>query len=204
MVPVRFVNKSGERIILYQEDGSVLKILENGRCWDRPPSEGTLRTSVISQHEAPPPPQPDPVWIDETEWKTEVFETSVYAPFKTITFLDGNEVRLKKRLFWKLPEMDWPVVQFIFRSTRMKLLKERLEGEIGGETSIFLNGIPVRKTVDVTSKYAEWKRWVISDDNEDKELRQSGESYRSSSELARITDFRLKEEERKKKEQLNY
>ncbi len=124
MITVRFVNQSSDKVVLYQPDGSVWKILESGKCWDRNPNEGTLRTSIVSQHEAPPPPQPKPVWISKTEWEWENCpDDSPYAPYKTIVFLNGNKVKLKKRYFSKLPEMKWPVVTFLFPSPKMEMIK---------------------------------------------------------------------------------
>ena len=205
MVSVKFINKSGDRIILYQEDGSILKILENGRCWDRDPAGGTLRTTVLHQHETPPPPQPQPRWIDKTEWiYEECPDGSPYAPFKTITFLDRNEVRLKRRLFWKLPEMKWPCVTFLFRSDKMKMIKERLDRDPSSEATIFYNGIPSRKTVDPLSKYASYKRWFFSEERiqnpsykqiETCELIQYGTNIRSINELEKIAELRIKNEE---------
>lgn len=205
MVEVKFVNRSAERVLIYQEDGSVLKILESGGCWDRNPNEGTLRTSVISQHETPPPPQPKPVWISKTEWLWENCPiTAPYAPFKTITFLDGNEVQLKKRLFWKFPEMKWPCVTFLFRSDKMKMIKERLDRDPSSEATIFYNGIPSRKSVNPLSKYASYKRWFFSEERiqnpsykqiETCELIQYGTNIRSINELEKIAELRIKNEE---------
>jgi len=206
MVPVRFVNKSGERVILYQEDGSILKILENGKCWDRDPASGTLRTKVISQHEIPPPSQTEPYWIDKVEWLYEKCpDRSPYAPYKTIIFLDGNKVKLKRRLFWKNPELAWPVVKFLFKSQKMKLIRERLDRDSSVLASIFLNGIPVRKSVNPLSKYAEFKNWIFSeqpiqDSNPSKQIKcssivQYGENERPPNELARIDE--LKEAEKR-------
>lgn len=207
MVPVRFINKSGERVILYQKDGSILKFLENGKRFDRDPNEGTLRTSVISQHEKPPPPQAQPRWIDEIEWTTEVSENSVYAPFKTIIFEDGNKVRLKKRYFWTYPKMDWPVVVFTFKSPKMKMIRERLDGDSSVLASIFLNGIPVRKSVSPSSKYSEYRNWYFVEQPVKKtapkqmectEIIQYGEGIRNGTELNKLAKLKAEEEEREK------
>jgi hypothetical protein len=208
MVDVKFVNRSAERVLIYQEDGSVLKILESGRCWDRNPNEGTLRTSVISQHETPPPPQPKPVWISKTEWLWKGCpDNSVYAPFKTITFLDGNKVQLKKRLFWKFQELDFPVTVFLFTSKKMKMIRERLDRDSSVLASIFLNGIPVRKSVSCSSKYSKYRYWYFVEQPVKKtspkqmeatEIIQYGERIRNSTELKKLERMRLEEEEREK------
>ncbi len=204
---VKFVNRSGERVSLYREDGSIFKILENVG-WDRDPAGGSLRTPIISQHENPPPPQPEAVWIDRVDWIWEDCpDTHPYAPFKKITFLKGNEVRLKRRLFWKLPELEWPVVGFLFTSPKMKMIRERLDGDSSVLASIFLNGIPIRKSVSPLSRYAKYKRWFFieqpakksSDKQMDNtEIIQFGKISRSSTELKRIDSLRVKEEERQK------
>lgn len=207
MVEVKFINKSGERVFLYQLDGSVWQILESGKCWDRNPLEGTLRTSIVSQHEAPPPPQASPKWVDKTEWTTNVPDESIYARYKTITFLDGNVVKLKKRLFWKFPEMDWPVVEFLFTSNKIKMIRERLDRDSSVLASLFLNGIPVRKTVSPLSRYAQYKRWFFQEQPVKNaspkqvtcdEIVQYGEGIRDENELDRIEELKAEEEERQK------
>ena len=200
MVKVKFVNKSGERVTLYQ-GGGILRILEPGNRWNRDPSEGTLRTTVVMDENMKfPPPRPGPRWIKETEWVWEECpEGSMYAPFRTITFLDGNEVKLKRRPRWKAPEMKWPVVTFLFKSHKMKMIKERLDRDMSSEASVFYNGIPVRKTVHPLSKYAPFKKWifdevmVLKDSNppykqmiEAYETTERGEDSRSGDELAKI------------------
>lgn len=208
MVTVKFVNRSAERVLIYQEDGSVLKIMESAKCFDRDPAGGELRTVVLHQNEEPVPPQSKPKWIKETEWVyEECSEHSNYAPFKMIIFEAGNEVKLKRRHFWKFPEMDWPVVTFLFESNRMKLIKDRLEGEYSGEASIFLNGIPVRKTVSPLSKYAQYQKWFFCEQPMknanpkqigNREIIQFGESLRSKNELEKIEVLRAKAKEREK------
>jgi len=204
---VKFVNKSGERVSLYREDGSIFKIIEN-IGWDRDPKFGSLRTGVISQHENPPPPQADPMWINEVEWVWEDCPDShPYAPYKTIIFLAGNRFKLKRRLFWKLPEMNWPVVSFLFESNKMKFIRERLERDFSSVASFLQNGIPIRKTVSSLSKYAEYRKWVFLEQPIKNpspkqiggtEIIQFGESLRSKNELDQIAELRAKEEERKK------
>lgn len=207
--PVKLVIKDLQNVCVINYCLIHLKILEAGKCWDRDPAEGTLRTGIISQHESPPPPQPDPVWIDEVEWIYENCpDSSVYAAFKKITFMDGNRVRLKKRLFSKVQELRWPVVTFLFKSPKMKLIRERLDRDSSVLASIFLNGIPVRKSVDVLSKYAKFRRWYFSDEERKgstpskqiscSEIVQYGESIRTRTELKKIDDLKAKDEERKK------
>ncbi|MCK4820704.1 hypothetical protein KA005_33370, partial [bacterium] len=92
-VKVQFVNQSSEKITLYRQDGSVLKVLEAGKRWNRDPKEGTLSTVVVGGEQKFPPPRPQPHWIDKIEWVWEECpEGEIYAPYRTITFLDGNQV----------------------------------------------------------------------------------------------------------------
>jgi len=207
MVLVKFINKSGERVHLYNEDGSILRVMENAKRFDRDPKSGTLRTSVISQHETPPLPQPDPKWIDEVEWEGEVSDSSPYANYKTIIFLAGNRVKLKKRLFEKVQELKWPVVTFLFKSPKMKMIRERLDRDSSVLASIFLNGIPVRKSVSPSSKYADYRHWYFVEQPVKKklpkqmeatEIIQYGEGFRNSTELKKLAKMRFEEEEREK------
>jgi len=212
MLKVKFVNKSGEEITLYRQDGSVLKVLEAGKRWNRDPSEGTLGTVVVGGAQNFPPPRPQPRWIEKVEWVWEECpEDSIYAPFRTITFLDNNVVKLKRRPFWKPPEMNWPVVTFLFKSHKMKMIKERLDKDISSDAAVFYNGIPCRRTVNPLSKYAPYKKWIfdevmeLRDSNPPKkemieayESIERGEEKRSFTELEKIAELRIKDEERKK------
>jgi len=141
----------------------------------------------------------------EVEWLYEsCSELSPYAPYKKIIFMDGNVVRLKKRLFWKLPELPFPYVTFLFKSGKMKLIRERLDYDSSVLASVFLNGIPVRKTVQLKSKYARFKRWnfidrpmqnaIPSKQIRSTELIQFGEDERSPKEVFRIDELRVEEE----------
>lgn len=204
---VKFCNKSGERISLYREDGSIFKIIENVG-WDRPPSEGTLRTGIISQHERPVADQAEPLFIDRVEWVWEDCpDTHPYAPFKKITFLNGNKVLLKRRHFWKLPEMDFPVVSFLFESDKMKFIRDRLEFDFLSEASIFLNGIPVQRSVSPLSKYAQYRNWYFCEQPMkqvnpkqigNREIVQFGERLRGRKELEQIEVLKTEAEEREK------
>ena len=49
MVKVKFVNKSGERVFLYQQGGGILRVLESGQKWNRDPKEGTLGTVMVDE-----------------------------------------------------------------------------------------------------------------------------------------------------------
>ena len=214
MLKVRFVNRSAERIFLYQQGGSILRILEPGKRWNRDPSEGTLRTTVVmDEHMKFPPLRPGPKWIDETEWVWEECpEGSMYAPFRTITFLDGNEVKLKRRPRWKAPEMKWPCVLFLFKSRKLKIHKLHLDRDVSSEPATFYNGIPQRITVHPLSKYAPFKRWifdeaeVLKDGNppyggamvKTYELVECGEDERPGTELEKIAELKKEAEERRK------
>jgi hypothetical protein len=213
MVSVKFVNKSGEEVTLHHQDGSVLNVLESGKRWNRDPKEGTLSTVAVDSCHGQkfPPPRAKPHWIEETEWIGEVPDDSIYAPYRTITFLDGNEVKLKRRPFWKEPDMAWPVVTFLFNSHRMKVHKERLDHYQAADASVFYNGIPCRLTVDPLSKYAPFKNWIFSEVMELKELdpltkqvietyeiTQHGEGKRPAGELEKIEKLKAEAEERKK------
>ena len=212
MVKVKFVNKSGERVTLYQR-GSILRVLEAGQRWNRDPSEGTLGTTVVmDEHMKFPPPRPRPHWIDKTEWVWEECpEDSIYAPFRTVVFLDGNEVKLKRRPKWKPPELKWPVVTFLFKSHKMKAHTERLDCDPWSRASSFYNGIPVRISVHPLSKYAGFKNWffdeevVMTDGNPPYQLMvknykvtEHGEDKRPATELEKIEELRAKDEERRK------
>ena len=210
-VTVHFINKSGERVRLY-ESGGILKILEPGKRFNRDPAEGTLRTTVVMDTQMKfPPPGAKPYWIDKVEWLWEECpESSMYAPYRTIVFLDGNEVKLKKRPGWKPPELKWPVVTFLFKSRKMKILRERLDRE-AGEARVFHNGIPIRITVHPLSRYAPFKNWIFEEvlAQKDKnpyggalmqefEMIGRGEGKRSATELEKIAELKVKDEERRK------
>jgi len=212
MVKVKFVNKSGEEVTLYQ-GGSILRVLGAGKRWNRDPKEGTLSTVAVDSCHGKkfPPPRAKPYWIKETEWIGEVPDDSIYAPFRTIIFEDGNVVKLRKRPFWKPPEMKWPVVTFLFRSHKMNIHKERLDCHQAADATAFYNGIPVRLTVDPLSKYAGFKKWFFDEVMELKdanppyktmveiyEITQHGEEKRSADELQRIAELKKKDEERRK------
>ncbi|MCK4819846.1 hypothetical protein KA005_29040 [bacterium] len=205
---VKFVNKSGGRITLYEGSG-ILKILEPGKRWNRPPEEGTLDTRVVMDTDMKfPPPREKPYWIDKVEWVwDECPEGSIYAPYRTITFLDGNQVKLKRRPRWTAPEMDWPCVEFLFKSHTMKMQTMHL-GLSTMATTLY-NGIPMRITVDPLSKYAEWKKWIFDEElilkdvdppfknmKEVYEATEHGEDKRGTAELEKIAELVKKNEER--------
>lgn len=204
---VKFCNKSEERVSLYREDGSIFKIIENVG-WDRDPNSGTLRTGIISQHENPVPDQEEAYWIDEVDFVwNDCPDSHPYAPYKKITFISGNRVVLKRRHFWKLPEMDFPVVSFLFESDRLKLMKDRLEGDFAVEATIFLNGIPVRKTVSANSKYAQYRNWFFCEQPMkqanpkqigNREIIQFGERLRGRKELDQLKLLKAEAGERAK------
>ena len=212
MVKVKFVNKSGERVFLYQR-GSILRVLEAGQRWNRDPSEGTLSTTVVmDEHMKLPLPRPQPYWIDKTEWIWEECpEDSIYAPFRTIVFEDDNIVKLKRRPRWKAPEMKWPTVEFLFKSHKMKVLKERLDKDISSFPTTFYNGIPQRISVHPLSRYAPFKRWIFDEAPAQKdknpfgggmektyETTERGEDKRPAAELEKIEQLKKEAEERKK------
>lgn len=193
MQTVWFTNKSGDRIILYEGNG-LLKVLEPAQRWDRDPDEGTIRTVVLHENQTPPAIIPAPKWIKETNWIYENCpEESIYAPFTKVIFLPENGIELMKRSFWRPPTMDWPVVSFLFKSPKMKLQKIFLDKSLGGSAVSFYNGIPMRVTVNPLSKYAEWNRWNFTDEKE------WGEKKRGGSELHKLSDIRVAEEERLKR-----
>lgn len=204
---VKFCNTSGERISLYREDGSIFKIIENVG-WNRDPAGGTLRTGIISQHENPVPDQEEAYWIDEVDFVwNDCPNTHPYAPFKKITFLKGNQIKLTRRNFWRLPEMDWPVVTFLFESPKIKFMKDRLEPTFSSEPIIFLVHIPTRVSVDPLSKYAKYRNWFFCEQPMKKvspkqigttEIVQFGERLRGRKELEKIEELRAEAEEREK------
>ena len=213
MVKVRFVNQSAEKVVLHQQGGSIIKVLEEGKRWDRDPKEGTLGTVVVAgDHQKFPAPRPQPKFIDKVEWiYEECPEDSIYAPFRTIIFADNNVVKLRKRPHWKAPQMEWPCVLFLFKSHNIKMHKERLDRDGFGSAAVFHNGIPVRLTVHALSKYAPYRKWifdeamVLKDANppyktmvESYEIVQRGEDKRPATELARIAELKAKDEERRK------
>ena len=202
MVKVRFVNESGEEVTLYQQNGSILGTLGAGKCWNRDPKKGTLSTVAVDSCHGQkfPPRRAGPRWIEKTEWTWEECpDDSIYAPYRSITFQDNNVVRLKRRPFWKLPDMKWPTVTFLFKSHKMKMQKEHLDKDMSSEPAVFYNGIPCRRTVNPLSKYAPYKKWifdevmVLRDSNPPKkemieayENAEYGEDRRSGDELAKI------------------
>lgn len=209
---VKFVNKSGEQVTLYQ-GRSILKVLEAGKRWDRDPKLGTLSTPVVTGEQKFPPPRPGPKWIDKVEWTYEECpEESIYAPYRTIVFLDGNEVQLKKRPHWKEPEMKWPVVLFLFKSHKIKIYQPHLEGDVISGARTFYNGLPVRITVSPLSRYAPFRKWIFDEVMvlkkeayppfkqviEAYEATEHGEDKRPANELAKIAELKAKDEERKK------
>jgi len=213
-VTVHFINKSGERVELYRTDGSILRVLESGKRWNRDPKEGTLDTVHVDEVHGQkfPPRRERPYWIDKTEWTyEECHESEIFAPFRTIIFMDNNVVKLRKRPRWKPPELKWPVVTFLFKSHKMKMIKERLDHDMLSEASIFYNGIPVRRTVHALSKYAPYKKWFFSEVMELKdvnppyrtmaetyEITEHGESKRPAAELEKIEQLKKEAEERRK------
>ena len=214
MLNVHFINKSSERVTLYQDGGGgILRILEPGKRWNRDPAEGTLRTVTVFDEDMKfPPLRPGPKWIDETEWVwDECPEGEIYAPFRTIVFEDNNVVKLKRRPRWKAPEMKWPVVEFLFLSHKMKIYQLHLDRDLSTSARVFYAGIPVRLTVDPLSRYAGWKRWIFDEElilkdvnppfKNMKQVYQSterGEGKRSATELERIVELKAKDEERQK------
>ena len=214
MVKVRFVNESSEKVTLYRTDGSVLRVLESGKRWNRDPKEGTLDTVHVDEVHGQkfPPRRARPYWIAQTEWTyEECHDSEIYAPYRTIIFEDGNVVKLKRRPFWKPPQMAWPIVTFLFNSHRMKMHKQRLDHHQAADASVFHNGIPVRLTTDPLSKYAPYRKWffsetmVLKDVNppyrtmaETYEITEHGESKRPAAELEKIEQLKKKAEERKK------
>ena len=211
MVKVKFVNKSGERIFLYQS-GSILRILEAGKHWDRDPASGSLRTLIIPQHGAPVPPQSPPKWIDEVEWiYEECPEDSIYAPFRTIVFEDNNVVKLKRRPRWKEPEIKWPAVTFLFKSRKLQIYKLHLDRGMSSIPATFYNGIPQRISVHPLSRYAPFKRWIFDEAPAQKdknpfgggmektyETTERGEDKRPAAELEKIEQLKKEAEERRK------
>lgn len=213
MVKVKFVNKSGDRVTLYEGRG-LLKIMEPGKRWNRDPSEGTLRTVHVDETHGQkfPPPRPKPYWIDKTEWLWEECpDNSIYAPFRTVIFEDGNVVKLKRRPFWRFPKMAWPVVTFLFHSHKIKMHKEHLDKDVSSMPATFYNGLPVRRTVNPLSKYASWKNWIFSEVMELKdanppyktmvesfEMTEHGEGKRPATELEKIEQLKKEAEERRK------
>jgi len=213
MVKVKFVNRSAEEVILYQQNGSILGTLGAGKCWNRDPKEGTLETVVVAgDHQKFPAPRPQPKFIDKVEWiYEECPEDSIYAPFRTIIFVGGNIVKLRQRPHWKPPEMEWPVVTFLFKSHRMKTHKERLDRDGFGSAAVFYNGIPCRLTVNALSKYAPYQKWIFSEVMELRdanppfkqmieayEITEHGEDKRPGTELEKIAELKAKDEERRK------
>lgn len=214
MVKVKFVNKSGEVVTIYRSDGSSLGVLGAGKSWNRDPKEGTLRTvHVDSVHgQKFPAPREKPYWIDKTEWVWEECpEDSMYAPFQTVIFEDGNVVKLERRPNWTAPEMAWPVVTFLLRSHKMKKHAERLDRDLFGDARVFHNSIPVRISVHALSKYAPYRKWIFEEVMELKdanpprnqmaeyfEIIQRGEDKRPAAELEKIEQLKKEAEERKK------
>ena len=105
--------------------------------------------------------------------------------------------------------MKWPIVSFLFKSHNMKAHAERLDRDGFGSAAVFYNGIPVRISVHALSKYAPYKNWVFSeamvlrDANppykqmvEYYEITRHGEGKRPATELEKIAELKVKDEER--------
>ena len=119
--------------------------------------------------------------------------------------------KIRKRPRWKPPEMEWPIVSFLFKSHKMKAHAERLDRDGFGSAAVFHNGIPVRITVSPLSRYAPFKKWIFDEELVMKdsnppfkimvkayESTEYGADKRPVDELQRIAELRAKDEERKK------
>ena len=208
MVKVKFINKTGVRVRIYQP-GGILHILEPALRWDK---VDNLNTVVVMDTKMKfPRPQIAPKWIKQTEWLWEDVDLySIYAPFRTVTFLPGNEVKLRKRPHWEPPKMAWPVVTFEFRSHSMEI--QTMQHLALSTMAVNLpNKIPMRISVDPLSKYAPFENYffdeklVLKDVNPPfktmKKVYESteyGQKKRPTDELAKIAELKSKEEEREK------
>lgn len=197
-VKVKFVNYRTEGIDFHPIPGNPFRIvLGPAKCWDRDPKLGTLSTGVLHQHEAIPPPRPQPKWIEKTNitWE-DCPENCDFALFRSISFYDNNVVKLKKRPGWVPPVMSGLVVEFLLKSYRLKSLSIT---DTGFGTTTILSSIPARRRVAENSKYAKFKKWIFIEEVETRKLDPKleamefyeigvghGEDRRSGDELAKI------------------
>ena len=89
----------------------------------------------------------------------------------------------------------------------MKLIRERLDRDSSVLASIFLNGIPVRKSVSPSSKYSQYRYWYFVEQPVKKtapkqmectEIIQYGEGIRNGTELNKLAKLKAEEEKREK------
>lgn len=177
---VHFINYRKEGVDFLPIVGNSFRIrLGPTKCWNRDPHEGTFGTAVLGINEAPPPLRPQPKWIKKTSivWE-DCPENCDFAPYRTVSFHDGNIVKLRKRRSWVPPEMKGLVVEFLLRS---KTLKVQILNDANFGTTRILTGIPARRVVFIDSKYAKFHKWVFLEGGAG-----HGEKMRSKKELEQI------------------
>jgi hypothetical protein len=203
---VHFINKTGARVRIYQP-GGILHILEPALRWDK---VDNLNTVVVMDDKMKfPPRQPDPKWIKQTEWVWEEADVySIYAPFRTVIFLPGNKVKLRRRPHWQEPEMAWPVVTFLFKSQSMEL--QTMQLGLSTMAVSLPNKIPMRISVDPLSKNAPYENYFFDEQlvlkdadppfknmKEVYESTEYGGRKRPADELQKIAELKEKDEERR-------
>jgi len=159
-VKVKFVNFSRESILIKPIPGRNFEIkLVAGKTFARDPKIGTIEAIPMGGMPGAVH-RPEVKWImkpSDITWE-DCPEDCDFAPFRTVSFHDDNIVKLRKRPFWKLPELGWPVVEFYFESKQYRTHGFQLDNP----TTIF-NMIPARRVVPPCSKYAPFRKWIFDE-----------------------------------------
>jgi len=98
-------------------------------------------------------------------WR-DVPQYSDFAPFRKIVFEADGRVKLYRRKGFKEPEREFPVVEFLYvmekTFTHIVYLKER-PFDADSKLTLF-HGIPARRQVPPDSKFARFRRWLITEE----------------------------------------
>lgn len=157
---VKFVNHSRDHILINPIAGRTFAIkLLAGKTLKRDAKVGTIEAMPgfgmpKELH------RPKLNWIEkpsDTTWLDCPADCD-FAPYRTVSFHDGNVVRVQKRRFWKPPELKWPTVEFYFESQKYRTHMFQLD-----TMTTLYSGIPGRRVVPPCSKYAPFKRWIFDE-----------------------------------------
>ncbi len=157
---VKFVNYSREALLIHPipERTFAIKLLP-GKTLKRDAKIGTIE-AMPSRGMPKEVHRPELQWIKkptEITWE-DCPDDCDFAPFKTVSFYDGNIVKTRKRRFWKPPELKFPTVEFYFNSKQYRTHMFQLD-----TMTTLYSGIPGRRVVPLCSKYAPWKKWIFEE-----------------------------------------
>lgn len=157
---VKFVNCSRESLLIHPINGRTFAIkLLPGKTLKRDPKVGTIEAMPM----AGMPKEvhrPELQWIEkptEITWEDCPADCD-FAPFKSVSFFDGNVVKVKRRRFWKPPELKFPTVEFYFENKQYRTHTFQLD-----TMTTLYSGIPGRRVVPPCSKYAPFKKWIFDE-----------------------------------------